>query len=197
MVTPPSLLPATLVVTRATLPDDWRTLLSRPWLQDRPLQLFFLHHGVQWVAAPVWSFLLEKTEEAAFCAQDHNDLHGPPPLPTIQPGGLATLGRMIHHSAITLSLPTPHWPSQPTTRGSKRIAILFETSREHAMASLRLSAGLAGCDHAVSLFTPDDTPLPAEAQPYLEALNALGARQITTSPDPSTLSQHYDVIIKI
>ncbi|GAB0057220.1 hypothetical protein SIID45300_01543 [Candidatus Magnetaquicoccaceae bacterium FCR-1] len=189
----------TLLVTRAHFdpptPDDWQNLpnsrLTPPWR----LKLFFLHQAVHLVDRPLWNAWLEAGHEASFCAHDHQTLHGPPPLPGIQPAGLATLGRWIRESSLTLSIPKLTWPRQPGTPGLKKIAILLNDHKTDHRQSLRLAAGLAGCDHPITLFhaTPSPT-IPPDATPYHQALLALGAQFRPLSSSDNIQSNHAIIL---
>lgn len=184
MTPSPPPLPITLLITGATPVAQWSELLATPAARGRPVQLFFLHHGLQQVADPAWHPLLLAGARAAFCAQGHTDHRAPRPLAAIQPAGLATLGQMIHDSALTITLPAIHWPEQPATAGRKRIRILPALPEATLFEALRLGAGLAGCDHLVTLHTatPLPHPLPNSTCDHVAALHALGARLLVATP---------------
>ncbi|MBF0165529.1 MAG: hypothetical protein HQM01_13695 [Magnetococcales bacterium] len=187
----------TLLVTRPRFnpPEGWQDRLSLrldpPWR----FNLFFLHQAVHLVDQPHWHAWLEAGHEASYCAHDHQTLHGPPPLPGIQPGGLATLGRLIRESSLTLSIPHLTWPLQSNTTGIKRIAIHLDGDADDHLQTLRLAAGLAGCDHPVTLFqaTPSQ-PISPAAIPYHQALLALGAQFRSRSSIDPILADHAVIL---
>ncbi|MBF0272340.1 MAG: hypothetical protein HQL98_09790 [Magnetococcales bacterium] len=190
----------TLIITRATLDTGWqerlRTRLGERW----QTHLFFMHHGIHQVDQAHWRDRIQPHGTASFCAHGHGLAHGPTPAPGIQPGGLATLGRMIRDSDFTLTLPNLHWPPHPQPLPHKRIAIRLEGAPDAIVEGIRLGAGLAGCDHRVTLYhdAPLTHPFPDPARPYLEALIALGARILPVPaifPDPP--GEAFDLTVRL
>ncbi|MEO5344867.1 MAG: hypothetical protein H7834_00640 [Magnetococcus sp. YQC-9] len=196
MTTPP--LEITLLITRAHLPNGW---LQR--LQDRVqapwrMRLFFLHEGVRQLGDPAWTPWLETAIEAAYCAHDHQKMAGPTPLTAIQPGGLATLGRWIQASDLTLSLPAIHWPDPSGDPQSKTVAVLVTGNDPERLQALRLATGLAGCDLDVTLCHSSSTLSiwPTEATPYVQALESLGAHFDSLSITDQT-PKTFKVIVQL
>ncbi|MBF0190827.1 MAG: hypothetical protein HQL99_06700 [Magnetococcales bacterium] len=207
--TPPAPLRITLIITRATLETGWQERLSARLGEHWQADLFFMHHGIHQVDQPHWRDLIRPHGTASYCAHGHTLAHGPTPAPEIQPGGLATLGRMIRDSDLALTLPALHWPtarlqpqSRPQSQPRKRIAIRLAGPDETLIEAIRLGAGLAGCDHHVTLWQPASltaAPWPEAARSYLEALNALGARILPNPPSafPEPPGESFDLTARL
>ncbi|MBF0213912.1 MAG: hypothetical protein HQM00_10185, partial [Magnetococcales bacterium] len=100
---------------------------------------------------------------------------------------------------LTLPLPALHWPAQPAPESRhKRIAILLDGTDETIVEAVRLGAGLAGCDHRITLCLPGGGSMrfPEPAMPYLDALNALGARIDSTS-EVETIQAAHDLVLHL
>ncbi|MBF0178460.1 MAG: hypothetical protein HQM03_00380 [Magnetococcales bacterium] len=180
----------TLIVTRATLPDTWEMVIVNRLGPEWRAQIFFLDQGIHHVAHPSWT-TFRPGEARIYCAHDHARHHGPPPAQGILPGGLANLGRMIRESDFSLTIAQMHWPTQPGQPGVKPIAILLnaDDTPDLLTEAARLAAGLAGCNHRVTLCSPvTPGPLfPLAAAPYLEALHALGGAIAPTLPEAAVI----------
>ncbi|MBF0626746.1 MAG: hypothetical protein HQL91_00855 [Magnetococcales bacterium] len=187
----------TLIITRATLPTGWQEALRSRLDASWQTRIFFLYQGVHQVGDAIWSEWIGPDGQASFCAQGHARIKGPNPAAGIQPGGLATLGQMLRASDLLLSLPVLYWPGHPAASPLKRIAILLNGPDEAISESLRIGAGLAGCDHRITLYAPAPTPVPDAARPCHEALEAMGAEWVFGPVDPEQLARNCDGIIHL
>ncbi|MBF0125650.1 MAG: hypothetical protein HQM02_00410 [Magnetococcales bacterium] len=193
---PPAPLRVTLLITRSTLPVGWEERITEHLGLAWRANLFFLDQGIHLIERP-WSGS-RFGGERIYCAYGHGQLNGPRPSPDIFPGGLANLGRMIRESDYTLSLPATHWPAQPGQHPQKSIGILLVDDNPFLLVeTTRLAAGLAGCNHKPTLFSPfyPGPIFPITAAPYLEALHALGG-SITASPPYEQMALEQEVVLQ-
>lgn len=105
-------------------------------------------------------------------------------------GGLANLGEMLRDSHWGISLPNSHWPIKKSEPGVKNVGIFLGNHQKRQKEAIRLAAGLAGCNHMVTLYTPINyrkllKKFP-ETAPLLEALQAMHAtfKPLLTTADP-------------
>lgn len=183
-----SLVRATLVVTDDQLAEqEIKTVLNiLPNLQT--VALFFVHEGTLLVDREM-IVLREVSVDLGpqiFCAYSHRRWHGPEPVEGMVSGGLLDLGRVMRQSVAFFSLPRLILPKYHRSApiGVKKVAILLDEKGERTTEGLRIGCGLAGCDHAVTLFfsanglsaVEGSSWISAQARPYWEALKAMGGR---------------------
>jgi hypothetical protein len=191
---------ATLIISRADLPESSldRTLRQLP--EEVIVQLFFVDEGVHLVGD---NLLGRAVESAVYCSQGHRQLNGPEPLKGVRAGGLLDLGEMIRGSRYVFSVPHTLSPARRIESKLKKIGLLLDRDINRAVEGLRVGTGLAGCDHQVTLFPHQSGPsfdgrgakIPPAAIPYLETLTALEAR-ISTTPFDNENSK-YDILISL
>ncbi|MBF0213911.1 MAG: hypothetical protein HQM00_10180, partial [Magnetococcales bacterium] len=75
----------TLIITRATLPDNWSMAIDHRLGAHWRAALFFTHHGIHQVSDAGWNARIPPGGEAAYCAQSHERAGGPPPISALQP----------------------------------------------------------------------------------------------------------------
>ncbi|MEO5341014.1 MAG: hypothetical protein H7837_10965 [Magnetococcus sp. MYC-9] len=181
----------TLLLSQRTLPPGWyeRLMQGRP----RPAQvnLFCLAQATHLLGTDFSSL---SPGHRGYCAYSHRLLGAPPPGADspFAAGNLLTLGGMVRHSHLTLSVPHSHWPVAMGEPGVKKIGILLGDDPDTQRESIRLATGLAGCNHLVNLYSPLEMPelrmLLPETCSLLEALEAMKAEftLMGTEPPPGT-----------
>jgi hypothetical protein len=168
----------TLIVSREGSPAAGLALLQSAFWQPEQVHLFCLGPGTRLVTE---DFSAWPPGERVYCAHMHQKLAAPPPAvgsPFVA-AGLATLGRLIRDSQMTLTLAHPHWPPEPAQWGVKQIGILLGEEPDMQLEALRLATGLAGCNHHITVHTPHEPlqlrALLPEAGPFFQVLAALKA----------------------
>ncbi|MEO5362102.1 MAG: hypothetical protein H7838_00545 [Magnetococcus sp. DMHC-8] len=178
----------TLLLSRSELPAGWQETLLQRLPGPSRLHLFCLAGATRLVGD---NFSRLPPGRRAYCAHSHH-LLGAPQLPAGSPfvaGGLITLGGMVRDSHGIVTLPHACWPVEQGVPGVKEMGILLGNEREMQKEAIRLATGLAGCHHAVTLYSPlapaELRLLLPETASLLEALLALGAEfKIISSDDP-------------
>ncbi|MBF0097773.1 MAG: hypothetical protein HQM04_12610 [Magnetococcales bacterium] len=167
----------TVIVSREESPAAELLLQSGAW-RAQQVHVFCLGPGTHMLGEDysVWP-----PGERVYCAHMHQKLAAPPPAagsPFVA-AGLATLGRLIRDSQMTVTLSHPHWPPEPAPWGVKQIGILLGEEPDMQLEALRLATGLAGCNHHLTVYTPHEPlqlrALLPEAGPFFQVLAAMKA----------------------
>ncbi|MEO5353840.1 MAG: hypothetical protein H7835_11615 [Magnetococcus sp. XQGC-1] len=168
----------TLLLSRGEWPVDWQAAIGRCLPQIARLDLFCTLWATRLINE---NFAFLPPGRRVFCAHTQQRLGGAP-LAAGSPfvaGGLATLGRMVRESHAVLSLPHLHCSGVLGEEGVKNIGIILGEEPEFQKEAIRLATGLAGCNHAVTLYTPTEPEvlrlLSPETASLLEALLAMQA----------------------
>ncbi len=168
----------TLLLSRGELPLGWQEAIGRCMPRIARLDLFCTAWATRLINE---NFAFLPPGRRVFCAHTHQLLGGPP-LAAASPfvaGGLATLGRMVRESHAVLSVPHLHCSGVMGEEGVKNIGIVLGEEPEFQKEAIRLATGLAGCNHAVTLYTPTEPEalrlLSPETASLLEALLAMQA----------------------
>jgi hypothetical protein len=175
---------ATILISHHNLPDKWLDKILKLLPNKINIQIFFVDAGTLLVGKKLANRQFDKL---VYCAHSHRVLNGPKPLAGVETGGLLDLGKMVEKSHFFLSAPKTFMPiNQETavTTTQKNIGLIIDKNTELAVEGLRVATGLAGCNHKLTIFYPNDvsqlidnsTKIPAKAKPYLEALTQLGAK---------------------
>ena len=176
----------TIILSRKDLPTDWYETLFQQVPQPTQLHLFCLAQATHLLHA---DFSALPPGQRMFCAHGHRLLSAPEPSEDspFTASSLVILGGMIRTSHATLSIPQNHWSGQMGELGVKNIGILLGNDPDTQKEAIRLATGLAGCNHAVTVYTPLAPPklrrLLPETASLLEALTALQAEFKIISPD--------------
>ncbi|MBF0460698.1 MAG: hypothetical protein HQL87_04805 [Magnetococcales bacterium] len=176
----------TLLLSRRELPAGWQAALWQQIPRPEQLHLFCLAQATHLLCED-FSFL--PPGRRVYCAYSHRLLGASPPPEgfPFEAGGLATLGALVRDSHGTISLPYCHWPGARGELGLKSMGIFLGDELDAQKEAIRLATGMAGCDHAVTLYTPVEPEalrmLLPETDSLLEALMALGAAFKLVSPD--------------
>ncbi len=179
----------TLLITRQSLPGEWLRGIAALLATIDRLHLFFLDRGTFLASA---DFSVLPPGRRVYCEHGLRTLNAPPAAAPVQRGGLFDLGGLLRESRYALSL--PHMTPFPDhCRGQepgspKKIIIPLARTGDRRLEGLRLATGLAGCDHAVTIITDPPVVRDADTLPYLQTLEALGARfsQHPAAPQPGT-----------
>ncbi|MBF0416423.1 MAG: hypothetical protein HQL78_07400 [Magnetococcales bacterium] len=166
----------TLVVTQSTLGEGDLLRLAPSLAKLDKVHLFFVHRGVGLVGNDFSCF---PEGRRVYCAFDHARFSGP--ASSIQAGGLAVLGHLLHETDGVVTLP------HGRVGAPKPLAVCLDAEPELALEGLRLAVGLRGCDHDVTLLADnpgswrtlvDLVGLHPEAKGYVDAWNALGGTAV-------------------
>ncbi|WP_130471256.1 hypothetical protein [Candidatus Magnetaquicoccus inordinatus] len=168
----------TMILSRATLPEACSSMWqSQSWQASR-VHLFCLGEATHLLQH---DFSAWPPGERAYCAHMQQKLAAPAP-PSASPfvaAGLATLGRLIRDSDLTLTLSHPCWPELVPGWGIKKIAIDLGEEPSMQLEALRLATGLAGCNHHITVHSPHEPiqlrALLPEAGAFFEVLSAMKA----------------------
>ncbi|MBF0380106.1 MAG: hypothetical protein HQL69_03755 [Magnetococcales bacterium] len=118
-------------------------------------------------------------------------------------GGLLDLGKMVEKSDYFISVPHIFKPDKHVLTKQKDIGIIIDKSIRLTIEGLRVATGLAGCNHRVTIYYPNElTPFfddhesaPSQVKPYLETLCQL---QVTFSAElPSYDNSRCNFIIGV
>lgn len=188
----------TLLFSRGDLPKNWQKEFLPPFSPWDQVHLFLLDQATHMLRT---DFSQLPSGKRVFCAHSHRLLGAQPATKESKfiAGGLANLGEMVRDSHGTISLPNTHWPTKKGKPGVKSVGILLGNEPSRQKEAIRLAAGLAGCNHTVTLYTPmRRTKLQAcfpEMAPLLEALQALRATFKTASI--SSLPGNHPVLLQL
>ncbi len=176
----------TLLLSQRDLPAGWQEALVWPGHRLARVDLFCLAQATHLLHN---DFSALPPGRRVFCAHTHRLQRALHPLDhsPFEAGGLATLGGMVRDSHGTVSLPHSHWPREKGEPGVKDIGIFLGDELDTLREAIRLATGLAGCNHAVTLYSAMEPfelrMLLPETAPLLNALAALGAEFKMISPD--------------
>ena len=170
----------TLLISRHPLPEGWFEPIRQRLPALARVHLFFFDHGL-FATGTDFSFL--PPGERLHCAHSRRTLQAP--TPAGRAGGLYDLGLLIRAGGWMVTLPRVIWPPSPPGPGPvRRVALHLEPPGPRQVEGLRLAAGLAGCDHQVTLLSAAPVPRGLDTDPYLEALHSLGARFAAPGDQP-------------
>ncbi|MBF0183906.1 MAG: hypothetical protein HQM06_05890 [Magnetococcales bacterium] len=179
----------TVILSQDHLPEDGAQRLCRQGEWPEQVDLFCLAAATRLLQA---DFSAWPPGERLFCAHNHQQLAAEPPPPgsPFVAAGLASLGRLIRDSQVTLALPAARWPETVPTVGVKDIAIILGEDRCMYFESLRLATGLAGCNHQVTVYTPLEPlqlrHLVPEAGSFFEVLSVMRSEFKVKAPERVT-----------
>ena len=189
----------TLLLSRKELPKSWQNTLFQRLPQLDQVHLFLLEQATYLLGE---DFSQLPAGKRVFCAHSHRLLQAPPPAKNsiFAAGGLANLGEMVRLSHGTLSLPNSHWPRQRDEPSVKNIGILLAQEPERLKEGIRLAAGLAGCNHEVTLYSPSINHAEVrkrfpEITPLLEALHTMKVPFNTSIP--LSANENHSVLLQL
>lgn len=181
----------TLLFSQPIVPEDWQQIALRVQTL-KTVHLFFLDRA---------TFLLHEDffpippGKRVYCAHSQQGLGIPPPADNglFEAGGLANLGWMVRESHFTLSIPHIRWPNQSANPGLKKVGVILGEESHAQKEGIRLAAGLAGCNHLVTLYSDIsakglEQKFPT-SHPLLEALQAMNV-SFSKVPKSLTLKDH-------
>jgi hypothetical protein len=178
---------ATILISHHKLPDKWLDKILKLLPNKTKIQFFFVDAGTLLVGKKLANIPLVKL---VYCAHSHRVLNAPNPIASVEAGGLLELGRMVGKSHYFLSVPHTFKPLKPIATKQKNIGLVLDENNKLAVEGLRVATGLAGCDHKLTIFYPNEciplinspTKASDKTKPYLEALTQLGAKFQTVLP---------------
>lgn len=143
----------TLLCSQKDLPKNWQEDCLRRVSPPTQVHLFLLDQATHLLGE---DFSWLPSGKRVFCAHSHRLIQAlpPPENTTFEAGGLANLGEMVRHSHMVISFPNCHGPTQRGKPGIKNIGVVLGQAWDTQKEAIRLAAGLAGCNHKVTLYTP-------------------------------------------